>query len=176
MIDSNPDTRSIIYPIFQFFTRFEKWELFGTYGNFVTGFRVSARVTFVFFYKKAAQSPDFDTLAPGPWRPPCYRKIFEPLLQLPLSKYSLLFSRRRLAPVYSYNLLRNRQVFIGILEIYSPKHDKMSSSYDNIFGIISISSSLTSTAAYCPRASILTMTRPLPPYLAKVPTTPVNGP
>ena len=73
IIFSNPHTNyqsclwgvNTIYTLFQFFTRFEKWQLFGFDGYFFTGFRVPAGIAFIFFNIKAAKSPNFDAFALG---------------------------------------------------------------------------------------------------------------
>jgi hypothetical protein len=58
-----PGHKSIIYPIFQFFAGFEKWELFRFDDNLGPGLGVSAGVALVMLDKKTAKPADLNPLS-----------------------------------------------------------------------------------------------------------------
>ena len=74
------------------------------------------------------------------------------------------------------NAAQRRSWTLPSRQLYKMQICSKSSGYDNIPGSISISSSFTSTPAYCPSASMFTITRSFPLYRTNVPMTPANGP
>ena len=63
MMDSKPGTKLIIYPLFQFFSGFEERKFLRLDGDPLTGLGISTGIALILLYKKAAEPPNFNSLA-----------------------------------------------------------------------------------------------------------------